>query len=30
MSDSGLPDVGAAPGVPDSVEVFDTTLRDGS
>ncbi len=25
-----LPDVGSVPGAPDSVEVFDTTLRDGS
>ena len=26
----GLPDVGAVPGMADSVEVFDTTLRDGA
>ena len=30
MNTSGLPEVGAVAGAPDSVEVFDTTLRDGS
>ena len=30
MSNDGLPDVGAAAGVPGSVEIFDTTLRDGA
>jgi 2-isopropylmalate synthase len=30
MITSDLPDVGAVPGAPQAVEVFDTTLRDGS
>ncbi len=30
MNTTDLPDVGAVPGAPDAVEIFDTTLRDGS
>ena len=30
MTDPALPQVGAAPGMPTSVEIFDTTLRDGA
>jgi 2-isopropylmalate synthase len=30
MTEAGLPQVGGPPGVPTSVEIFDTTLRDGA